>query len=238
MTHQSQNLGHPDTAIKVWGERLNSPHPERRKLFIDVSVSDPPLWVRTDIDLLKFAIGRINTLLVLFAPRFPNSMPWWFYVQCPNCRRRFDASFARGLGLHTITWRNQLCMRHGILVNNKLFSLDNKERSLAVYGTRFVYEASTNKYAVKFTVSGEYADAEITKLDSNRTLVFRYRNHTNSYPYMSSYAYLISKIASFLYDLQRFIVDCYHGINVYINGTQICPAVSDTPAIGSTFSTA
>jgi hypothetical protein len=207
-----------NVVIKVWGERLGSPYNERRKLYIEVVASNPPTWVRGVVDLLDYAVYNVSSLLSLYAPRFPNPMPWWLFSRCERCHRQFLNSIAKNLP--TNTWRTQYCLRHGILHNYALFSIDNKERSVAINGDVIKFTSATNKYSVEFTVYRDRAMATVNN-DSNQWR-FTYNNHTNSYPLSSSYAFLVGRVLGFVNSLRDVVRIC--GVrNIYVNGVQVCP---------------
>jgi hypothetical protein len=215
--------------VKVWGERLGSPYNERRKLYIEVVASNPPAWVRGLTDLLQYAVYNIKSLLLLFIPQFPNLTPWWLFSQCKHCVRRFSESIAHGLP--TNTWRTAFCLRHGILFNGALFDVDNKERIVSSDGTNIVFSTSTNKYMAKFIIHKDHAEVSITNLVNNRILTFKYRNHVDSYPFTSTYAFLVRRILGFANSLRDVVRIC--GVrNIYVNGVQVCPPPSDAPASG------
>ncbi len=231
---QNPSLNHSAVTVKVWGERLNSPYNERRKLYVEVTTSNSnlPAWVRDEVDLLQYAVNNINTLTSLFAPSFPNPIPWWLYQKCPHCLINFVNSIK--LNLPTNTWRTRLCLRHGLLLNNVLFSIDNKYRiiSFSYNDNVVVFVTSTNKYAVTFRIHKDHAESEVSRSDG-AVYKFTYRNHVDSYPLSSSYAFLVRRILGFVNSLRDVVRIC--GVrNIYINGVQVCPppASDSTDASG------
>jgi hypothetical protein len=217
-----------DVTIRVWGERLNSPHPERRKLFVEVKAYNTPDWVETDADLFEYALVSADSVLATFVPSFPNSNPWWLYNTCKYCARRFSDSIARGLP--TNTWRTAYCLRHGILFNGALFDIDNKQRVISAGNHVFVFASSTGKYEALFTIYRDSARAEISRVDG-AVYRFTYHNHTNSYPFSSSYAYLVRRLRQFVSVLRSVVSHC-DVRNIFINGARVCPPPSDAPHSG------
>jgi hypothetical protein len=54
---------------------------------------------------------------------------------------------------------------------------------------------------------------------------FTYRNHANSYPYASSYAYLVRRLRQFIGVLRSVVSHCDVN-NIFINGAQVCPTAA------------
>jgi len=233
---QNQNLtpDNQNVVIKTWGERLGSPYYERRRLYVEVAVSNPPTWVRDEVNLLDYAVNNIKSLLLLSTPQFPNPIPWWMYKKCQYCIINFVNSIK--LKLPTNTWRTGYCLRHGLLLNNALFSIDNKERVIrhviSADDSVVILATSTNKYSVTFMIKQDRAEAEISRVDGTVTK-FTYRNHVDSYPHSSAYAFLVRRILGFVNSLRDVVRIC--GVrNIYINGVQVCPppASDSTDASG------
>jgi len=212
-----------DVTIKVWGERLGSPYPERRKLFIEVNAT-LSVPMRGELDLLQYALNAIDSVLSSLAPRFPNPHPWWLFSQCKYCQRQFLNSITKNLP--TNTWRTQFCIRHGILHNYALFSIDNKERVVVTMTSNdVVFTTFTNRYNVTFIINKDHAEAQIVRSDNGTVMKFIYRNHANSYPFASAYAFLFGQVRRFIGSLRDTVTGCIVR-NIFINGVQVCPAAS------------
>lgn len=167
--------------IIYWGERLNSPDPHKRFMNFVIWKDGKALTTEAEIDALRDELENI-----LWNEPHVDIVPWWEYVQCPFCYKRFLYEKER-LKKNEHVWRRSMCLRHYFIKHlSKLSAFDtNRPRALIIEdGIAYAIVESTN-YRYRIEID---SDKIIMKVRyKGRDYVFTYRNHSNAYPHLSSY---------------------------------------------------
>jgi hypothetical protein len=202
--------------IVSFGRHLNSPDPELRALHIYVYPARG-----SAVESLFYAAQRI--MLHLSSLSQSSADPWWLHRQCPHCEAAYRRLFSNPrIPLHHVydKWM-RFCLRHGILMNDALFAVSNRERVIALVNGVLLFKTATAKYSAEFAIYRDRADATIVK-DDSREWSFTYNRHTDGRPYASAYDYLIRRIREFATSLVDATMACrYH--NIYVNRKRVCP---------------
>lgn len=189
--------------IKTWGERLNSPYPERRKLFVESNTDD--------VDELLGIIGSVRVEEEI--------APWWLNDRCDNCKRQRDLS--KKLNLPR-SWRTEYCMRHGSLVAIDMLPLvDNKTRTSIVINNDLYYTIQSVKWLFSIALKRDYAIVNVYNRVYRNSFRFEYKNYGPN----SSYSYILATVTRKLGQLAD-ILNCEYDelgeLSVYFNGKQMC----------------
>jgi len=200
--------------IKVYGELLNSPKPERRKLFIE---TNPTMSLNELISVIDSA----RSWLKRFSYLYPTNMPWWYVSGCPFCKEAVLRN--RDIITPLNEWKTAHCLRHSIIYFPNIATLiDNKIRVIRLFNTvtpvRMIYHTWSQKYMATYDISNHRAVAYWRKDGSNRVTRFVYRNHLDSYPLMSAFARLALNISRELFTLQLELEEPRIASNIYLNG--------------------
>jgi hypothetical protein len=198
--------------IQKHGERMNAIKPERRYLYLYVEPEDwrTAIALTTSIWSLPPAVKRV----------------WWEQHSCAMCRKRHEYELSKWKA-GEYAWRRGMCMRHylvkhlgEIIPTEPDHLLDNRPINIMASQDRIVFETATNSYQYRIDINKEEAISNVTY--KGKEHVFKYRNHTNAYPMMSSYAYILSLVIETMHTFRRFLsnVDKYRSYaNIVINST-------------------
>jgi len=204
--------------IKIHGELLNSPHPERRKLFIETSP-------RIDVSELIRIIEATRAWLKRFSYIFPTNTPWWHIRGCPYCKE----AVLRNYNIITSEndWKTAHCLRHAsVYFPNIALIVDNKLRVIrityqrlvdAIMPLRIIYFTQSQKYFATYDIDEYRAEVYWRRDGDNRVIKFKFEEHFNSYPLMSGYATLALNISRALLTLSLELEEPRLA-NVYLNG--------------------
>ena len=166
--------------VKKRGEKIYSPYPDRRNLII---------YVSTDLDK---AINALSDIIKLKRDKEP-----WFLssnarIQCKQCTERKEKE-QKG----EATWQRGLCMRHYLVQHLhevvNYFMHDNKVAVLEITPSEIGFSTMTCNYVYDVLINDKRASLRCEYKDSVYT--FSYRNHSNAWPNLSSYLYIVNAIA-------------------------------------------
>jgi hypothetical protein len=208
--------------VKKSGEKMNSPHPYRRNLYLHIEpVRESP------IETLKNAANEIRILLVQwdFVPRL-----WWInHKECKYCRTRQEYENLKWVSGEWV-WNRYCCMRHYLVSHFIELSQETIESN------RFV-EFSISKQQITVKIATNNYDYDVTILRSHATLacnykgnkyIFTYNNHTNALPYASTYFVLLNAARNIMRRFSAYLAHLAYGANtwynVYVNNVKVCEA--------------
>ena len=176
------------TKIIYWGEGLNSPKPERRFKYFIVMEDGRMLLKPEEIDTLR---GKLEQWVwyPIIQYEYVAYEPWFYKVRCEHCYRRFLYEHEK-LKNGEWVWKRSMCLRHYILDHlNKLKTTDtNRPRALVIENDKAFAIIESVNYRYKIEIDIEKATIRLRY--KGKEYVFTYRNHTNAYPYMSSYQFI------------------------------------------------
>jgi hypothetical protein len=172
--------------IKViyFGEDINSPYPYKRFKNFIIWKDGRALTNEAEIDALRNEIKHR-----LWSESSLGIKPWWEYQRCKYCYERFQYVHQKKL-MNEHVWNRVTCLRHYFIEH--LYELDatatNRTRALVIQdGTAYAIVESTN-YRYNIDIDNEKAIMRVRY--KGRDYVFTYRNHSNAFPYLSSYQML------------------------------------------------
>jgi hypothetical protein len=192
--------------IKTYGEHVNSPKPENRYFELNIDYSTPKIL--RDIEGL---VDTYNDLVKMWARAYyeefawnhnfvvsAGSGSWWiYYKQCKFCREIYDKMMAQWRS-GKIVARDMIrtyCLRHYLIKHlEDLDIVDNKPREFTLTAEEINAKLSTNRYDYAIAINREKAIMRVIDLAKEKTYVFTYNNHTNAFPYTSSYDALIDNV--------------------------------------------
>lgn len=210
--------------IIYWGENLNSPHREKRFMNFVIWWNGKALTSEEEIDTLKEELRNI-----LWNESYVYVVPWWEYVRCPYCYKRFVYEKEK-LKNNEHVWRRSMCLRHYFIKHlSKLPSYDtNRPRALIIEdGIAYAIVESVN-YRYRIEIDNNKAIMRVKY--KNKEYIFTYRNHYNAYPHLSSYQIIkfiiYNKFREILTEAwHKFDWECVSWSNYVINSKLIpaCP---------------
>jgi len=145
----------------------------------------------------------INLQQAIFTiQRWPFKVPkkeWWGHAKaCPKCKEKYERR-KEWVDEYNMWWE-AYCLRHAPLFS-ALWDLYNLSR---VVVDKFIPDniyisVFSNNHDITANINKERA---IVTMDERK---FTYKNHTNAYPYMSSYAVLIRQVVKILKELKEYL---------------------------------
>jgi hypothetical protein len=227
--------------VKTWGERINSPRPERRYLYYELLIDnnrvEPNNIDHNIIDIIRREIRREEV-------EMPGEKPWFLIRQCEYCYKRAQYVINKVKNGEYV-WRRMYCLRHYFLLHLDFIDLaySNKEQHIKYSFTdKTIYaKIQTNNYKYDIFINTNKAIANINY--KGKQYVFTYSNHINAFPLSSSYQYLLkitNKITRLILDDIIIFLDeikrkgCYHDANIAINSVEypVCPENHSTSNSG------
>jgi len=212
-----------DLVVKIYGDKLNSPKLERRKLFVETV---PRIGVNELIQILE----TVRSWLKRFSYQFPTNTPWWHLKMCPYCKETVLRN--RDMITSLNGWKSAHCLRHSVIYfPNIAWLIDNKVRAIrityskvvsAIIPMRMIYYTWSHKYMATYDITEKRAIVYWRRDGNNRVTRFIYRNHLDSYPLMSAFATLLLNLSRELFTLQLELEEPKLA-NVYLNGELVKP---------------
>jgi len=197
-----------ELVIKVHGERLNSPLAERRMLFIETM---PRIGIGELIHMLETTASWLKSKFM----QFPTTKWWITAMECKYC------AVVRTINLYKITelneWKEAHCLRHAVAQFPLIAPIiDNKLRAIRISSRRTIYFTQSQKYTAVYDIDDSQVVAYWRKYNSSEVIRFTYRNHANSSPYLSTYAYIALAVHYNVVNLLAQLVKPDY--NLYYNG--------------------
>jgi len=191
---------------------MNSPHPCRRNMYIELEPKEDIKHVAIE---LKILLGQWDYYL---------GSEWWVtHAQCKQCKSRQEHEISKFI-MGEWVWDRKYCMRHYLVFHlNELLSSENIESNrpieFSISKQQITIKISTNNYDYDVTIFRPHAILICNYKGTKYT--FTYNNHTNSLPYSNTYFMLLRAVCSFANELQRFLAHLPEQsrvmYNVYIN---------------------
>jgi hypothetical protein len=212
-----------EAKVVKYGKGMNSPKPYRRNLYIKVYPN------------LSEAISNLKNLVLSWEFETTYPEPWYHYKQCDMCVRRVKYEFEKFTQGKWV-WNRRYCMRHYLIKHlNDILDTDAIEsnRYLEIYVSKdlLMLSTKTNKYDYNVEINRKYAVIDVIYKGTRYT--FRYNNHLNALPYLSSYLNLVLNINAFIDKiLLEFLESLEYkienkrcaGFNVFVNDVLVVPA--------------
>jgi len=202
--------------VKKWGEKMNSPHPSRRSMYITI---EP-----TAESVTKTLKNAADEMRMLVAQWYTDVPEWWIkHKECVQCKTRKVYENLKFVASEWVWCRK--CMRHHLIEHLESISNESIESNryieFGVSKQQITFKIQTNNYDYDVTIFRTHAI--LTCNYKGSTYRFTYKNHTNALPYASTYFILLGAVCRFAIELQRFLAhlayDASTWYNVYINGT-------------------
>jgi hypothetical protein len=215
--------------VRKWGERMNSPYPRRRNLYL---VIEPEPIKESILETIKSAAFELKNLLVYWD--FDSGSQWWVnHRECSACRARqqYEISIASEW-----VWQRHFCMRHYLVSHLSEISHENIESNrcieFSISERQITLKLATNNYDYDITILRDHAVVSLLyKKDKKYT--FTYRNHTNALPYASTFLLLLRAVIDVISKVRRFLAflaydtnACY-AYNIYVNNVLVLEAQDD-----------
>jgi hypothetical protein len=198
---------------------MNSIKPERRFLYLHIEPED---WQ----SVLMLLTGMWSM------PMAGAEHTWWERYSCKDCKQRYEYELSKWKK-GEYAWRRGMCLRHyfirhlaDIAPQEPEHLLDNRPVYIEMTPEKIVFEIATNNYQYHIDLDRDKAVVNITY--KGKEYIFSYRNHTNAYPLLSSYAYILKSIMETIHVFRLFLAnaDKYRSYaNVVINDTTLSPTI-------------
>jgi hypothetical protein len=228
---------HPaaQVVIRKFGRGMNSRKFERRYLYLYISPFDGD-----DLETgVRKAVDALNKLLVAWEPPvrrgFFRPDMWWQHEKCPYCLRRFEYE-NKMWQANAYVWRRNMCLRHWFAYHLSMISPDEptdwiSNRPIDIVADdkliRFGIETVNYKYSVLINREHAVVDVEY----KGKQYKFGFKNHSNGFPYISSYMNMLVDIYNALELFRDFLTDYVLKRRVYsnvvINDTFTIPPARD-----------
>jgi len=220
MADQTQPQNGNKLTIKKYGRGMNSRQFERRWLYLNIQPFDNDLesGINKVVDVL-------NSLLEVWTPpanplNFFRPDMWWEHNACTYCKRRAEYELKKWLaGEHV--WRRGVCMRHWfvhhltMIVPHEPFDLISNQPISITAGSIVLFNIETVNYKYNIRLTKQLAEMTV---DYKGTLYkFTYRNHMNSYPYISSYMNILFDVHVVMDVFREFLTDYVLKRRLYSN---------------------
>jgi len=216
-----------EVRISKTGEKMNSPHPERRHLYINVEPSE-----------VNQALSLLQNLINMWRYDTINNVPWYWHRECGYCAKRIRYEHEKFTKAQWV-WNRKFCMRHYLidhLYDNSVSFIEvvdsNRPVNFTISQFEIAFETRTRNYHYSIEINREYADMVVVY--KGRSYKFRYNNHVNSIPYASSFQMLLKTVISVVEKFKNVLEDiedmiknneCSETSHIHINGIVIpaCP---------------
>jgi len=180
-----------------WGLR-NSPKPWRNTMIIKVDQHIPP-------SELAYKIGWSGYDIAKFPPAAPNPIWWGLIKPCKKCKEKYERRKNEITGMNI--WWEAYCLRHAAIVSPlwnfyhllELELVPPKDEFAGGFVERAEVTVASRKHEITAVIDPKKADVTIDNV------TFTFKNHTNAYPLMSSYALLCKNVGDMLSELSNYI---------------------------------
>jgi hypothetical protein len=223
--------------VSTWGEKIYSPSPERRHIFYELSVNGDYVDIeninRDFRDKLFDIIDETFDYLI-------GEDPWFYHKQCEYCHKRFEYVLSK-IKSKEYVWKRTKCFRHYFLEHlDELIKvyitggLGNREKFVAYNIPSKLITAKISTVDYDYNILINSTEAKVTVNYKGKHYMFRYNNHSNAFPFKSSYQYLIAIVNNFagwiLSNLVNSLIEakkrnCHTGANLHVNTSMfpVCP---------------
>ena len=193
--------------ISSHGENMNSFHKWKRMYYIDVdySLSLPSDNIAQNIvDVNNVLISqysydeptteKINGYDIL---TYPSGLWWINFNTCKMCKMRYEYELQK-IKHGEYVWKRGKCLRHYFISHllSTIDVIDNKPRELEITPKTISASINTNNYAYVIYGNKDYAIVNVNY--KGKQYSFKYNNHANAYPYVSTYNKRIEAIFDML----------------------------------------
>ena len=197
------------------------------------------LFIEPDINK---AVSILDTLLAVWRPPMRRSFfrpdMWWMHTTCPHCKRRVEWELERWKTYERV-WHRGLCLRHWFIHHLSMVApgepgdfISNRPISIVADEKMVMFSIETVNYKYSIKLSREVAEMDVVY--KGKTYRFTYRNHLNSYPYISSYMNLLFDVYGAMSAFRDFLTDYVmkHRVcsNIVINDSITLPPATDCPS--------
>jgi len=185
--------------IRKYGQGMNSPISQHRKLFIEIK----PFPSAPLIEALNIVVSDLRNLKQLWDFDVSGLTTWYKIQPCTYCINRQMYEQAKFESVEYF-WRRMYCWRHYLVEHlNELitdtynFIENNRTVELQADKQMIILKLVTNNYNYSVTVNRSYATIKCI-YKKNKKFTFMYNNHAKSFPLMSSYLRILSNIIDVL----------------------------------------
>jgi hypothetical protein len=217
------------------GEKMLSPYPERRHIYYELLVNNSYVGIE---NINKDFRNQLFDIIDETFDYLIGEDPWFYHKQCEYCHKRFEYVLTK-IKSKEYAWKRTRCFRHYFLEHlDKLIGvyitggLGNREKFVAynIPSKLIIAKISTVNYDYDILIDSN--EAKVVVNYKGRHYMFRYNNHSNAFPFKSSYQYLIAIVNNFagwiLSNLVNSLIEakkrnCHTDANLHVN-TSMFPA--------------
>ncbi len=224
-----------DTFIHIssHGENMNSFHKWKRYYYINVDYNPITDNVVQDIVnvnntlVSSWSYGEPNaeeikhydTLTYHDILTYPPGLWWVDFMSCKMCKMRYEYELKK-MKNGEYVWKRGKCLRHYFVSHllSIIDVIDNKPRELEITLKTFTMSINTNNY--EYIIYGNRDYTIVNTKYKGKQYSFKYNNHANAYPYISTY----NKVLEAVFNMLRYYVIAL--VDIANNNIECCNVVA------------